>query len=301
MLRVLSIHAAGDIAGVSYAIADAFRRHPVGDILVRSAIRRPSRYAYPADLDWADAAAHWNLADVVHMHATASARKALRAPWRPFVLHHHGTRYRENTEALNAFIADPPAPARAVVATLDLLDLGPDLEWVPNPLDLDLVAPLRHPAPLAGRKLRVAHAPTNRTIKATDAFLAACDRVGVEPVLIERRTWADCLALKGTCDALYDQLDLGYGCNAVEAWAMRLPVIAGAAPGTLDRMRDTFGRLPFIDATGDTLADALALLRDEAARDEWAALGRAHAERWHDGRETVTRLTPIYRTLAQAA
>lgn len=301
MIRVLSTNAGPDTAGVSYAIADAFRRHPVGDVLVRSAIRRHCWTAYPADLDWADAAAHWRLSDVAHFHTTVRAHTILGGEWRPFVLHHHGTRFRRHAARFNAFTADPPAPCRAVVSTLDLLDYGPDLTWVPAPCDLDLVAPLRHPTPLAGRKLRVAHAPTNRTIKATDTFLAACARVGVEPVLIERRTWADCLALKGTCDALYDQLDLGYGCNAVEAWALGLPVIAGATPTTLERMRHTFGTLPFVEATEGTIADALALLRDEATRDEWATLGRAHAERWHDGRETVTRLTPIYRTLAQAA
>ncbi len=136
MIRVLSANAGADTAGVGYAIADAFRRHPAPGIHVRSAARRRSRFAYPADLPWADAPTHYALADVAHFHNTVAAHAALGGgPWRPFVLHHHGTRYRSRPGRYNAFMADPPAPGQAVVATRDRRDLGPHHEWVPHPRD----------------------------------------------------------------------------------------------------------------------------------------------------------------------
>jgi glycosyltransferase involved in cell wall biosynthesis len=88
--------------------------------------------------------------------------------------------------------------------------------------------------------------------------------------------------VKATCHVLYDQVQLGYGNNAVEAWAMGIPVIAGGAPTTLTEMRRRFGSLPFVKATEDTIGDALALLLDEGERERWGAIGQAHARAWHD-------------------
>src|SRR5690606_30034247 len=119
----------------------------------------------------------------------------------------------------------------------------------------------------------------------------ACGRRDGDPVLIERRSWAECLAIKGTCDVLFDPVILGYGNNAIEAGGMGIPVIAGPAPSTLARMRDTLGTLPFL-GTGEG---------GPADRSEYALLGAAHAARWHDGTETVARLEWAYRTQAERA
>ena len=35
---------------------------------------------------------------------------------------------------------------------------------------------------------------------------------------------------KGRADVFVDQMILGYGCNAIEAWGMGIPVIAGVDP-----------------------------------------------------------------------
>lgn len=298
MLRVLSAHAGSDTAGIGVGLAAAFADSD--DIEVRSVARRTNYLAYPADAPWSDAEALWDAADLVHLHGNFKAHRLLLAAGRaakPIVLHHHGTKYRRDAAAYDAAVAGHEPGAVAVAATLDLLDIGPHLTWVPHPVDIDALAAHRNLA-RGKRRLRVGHSPTNRAAKSTEAFLAACKRVDVEPVLIEGQSWAECLRIKGTCDALFDQTTYGYGVSAIEAWAMGIPVVAGGAPSTLDRMRETFGELPFIEATEDTIADALDQLTDTKTRSTWGRKGKAHAKRWHDGRETVVRLTPIYQHLA---
>ena len=288
-MYVLSVRQGSDLAGSSYAITKAFAGHHT--ITVRSAVRLTNYLDYPHDLAWSQLADEWPHADVVHLHENAKPRRILGD--KPFVMHLHGTVFRRNVDLFRRYITDNGGVG--VAATLDLLDLEPSLTWLPHPISRDMLPKRRF---TGGRLLRVAHAPTDRAIKSTEAFLAACRLVGVEPVLVEGKTNAECLAIKATCDALYDQTELGYGVNAIEAWALGLPVIAGGAPSTLARMRAEFGQLPFIETTADTIADALAVLRDEQDRATWAEAGHAHYERFHDGAETVRRLAPIYESLA---
>lgn len=289
------MHAGADTGGCGWGLAGAFAKHPT--IELRSSVRSTNYIDYPNDLPWEQAKDHAIAADVLHLHnTTRTASKVLRVR-RPTVLHHHGTHYRDNARALNREVK--MYKLRAVVATLDLLDYGPGLTWVPQAFELTKLPQRARRDSRAPGPLRVGHAPTNREIKSTDAFLAACEKIpGVIPVLIEGRSWAECLAAKATCDVYFDQVQLGYGCNAIEAWGMGLPVIAGAAPSTLVRMHDTFGWLPFLATTEDEIGDALKAMTEEDTRAHYAALGRAHVTRWHDGRETVRRLEPIYAQLA---
>jgi hypothetical protein len=295
-LFALSIHAGADTGGCGQGLAGAFRRYPQENLTFRSIVRSTNYINYPQDLNWSYAREMTRRADLYHFHNGTATRKVVRGQPKPFVLHQHGTSYREDPERWNTEVRSSKVPAAQVVSTLDLLDLGPNT-WIPQVLDIDWAAKFRAPQP--GRRLRVGHAPTDRAIKSTDAFLAACDRLDVEPVLIERSSWMNCLKVKGTIDVFFDQVTLGYGNNAIEAWAMGIPVIAGGAPETLAKMRATFGGdLPFIEATESTIADAIRLLMDEPARLEWGKRGHDHAVRWHDGRESVERLSRIYRELA---
>jgi hypothetical protein len=289
-VHVLSVNTGADTAGIGHALVRAFART---DVNLRSVARLSNYLAYPPDLPWEEAAARFAAADVAHLHQSLRALTLFGE--KPFVLHHHGTKYRRNHETLNLEV--DRRGGRAIVSTLDLLDYGDNLTWAPHPIRPHRYPRHRHPA--HGAKLRVGHAPTDRTIKSTDAFLAACARLNVEPVLIERQPWARCLTIKGTVDILFDQVHLGYGVNAIEAWAMGIPVIAGAPDTVLTRMRTEFGTLPFLTTTENTLPDAIQTLMDSDTRSEYAALGQAHVARWHDGTETRARLTPIYRALAQ--
>lgn len=266
-----------DIAGVGIGIKRAFDRY--SDIEVRQIRRVPRFYDYSYDAEWDDRQALIEWADIVHVMELPGAIPL----GKPAVLHHHGSYLRANPSILSA-------DAVHVCSTVDLHG-----EWVPSPYDLHALAAYRQPSDI----LTIAHAPTNRTIKGTELFLAACDRLPmpVRVLLIEGVSWSECLRLKGTADIYYDQLGLGYGNNAVEAWAMGIPVIAGAMPDILAEMERRFP-LPFYAATEDTLYDALLdLASSRGKRDYWGRRGLEHARRFHEQWMVVKQLGAIYRSL----
>jgi hypothetical protein len=212
---------------------------------------------------------------------------------KPQVVQFHGTKFRNNPAKFLDLVAR--AGAKAVCSTLDLWLLAPDLlTWLPTPYEADFLAAFRRP--LHDGVLRIAHAPTARPVKSTDAFIAAVRRLGremrVELVLIERQSWHRCLRRKGQADIYFDQVILGYGNNAVEAWGMGIPVIAGAQPETLGEMEDRFGILPFLAATEDTIYEALVEMAE--TREAWAERGRLHFERFHEASRVVGLLENIY-------
>lgn len=195
------------------------------------------------------------------------------------------------------------AGATAVCSTLDLTLLAPHMvTWLPSPYNLDWLATFREEQHKTGGPVRVGHAPTARAIKSTDALIDACKELAgeVELVLIEKKDWMTCLKMKGTVDVYFDQVILGYGNNAVEAWGMGLPVIAGAQPDTLTVMRDTFGELPFYEATEDTIVEALTAMLEPNERDWWSHVGRSFVEKWHTEESVVSLLETMYESKVTA-
>lgn len=310
-LDVLSINAGADTGGVSWGLFQAFQQHALVNfgtaMLSDNYIRYPSAgrtfwndtsrpYAYPEIYET------WGQAQVLHLHNNLRTLRVFLdrgQPNRPFVLHHHGTEFRDEHVAMNADVAS--RGQRAVISTIDMFDLGTNLVWVPAPCRIPDLLAIRKPR---GGRLRVGHAPTNRALKSTDAFLAACKGLDVEVVMVERSTWAQVLAVKATCDIWYDQVEAGgypggYGCNAVEAWAMGIPVVAGVAPRTRELMAGIFGpRMPFYEAERASIGDAIRALMDESIRAEYGALGHDHVQRYHSGAYSRAALLPVYRDLA---
>jgi hypothetical protein len=160
--------------------------------------------------------------------------------------------------------------------------------------------------------VRVAHSPTFRTLKSTEAVISAvadlqAEGLPVELDLIERVTWGECLRRKARADIYIDQVILGYGCNAIEAWGMGLPVIAGVDPdradavnhpipgSTRDRMLREFGSLPFYEASESTIVDTLReLVKSAELRAEWAVRGMEHVGRFHAQLPALERLVGLY-------
>ena len=316
-LRVLSLQKGADTGGQAIRIKRAFERH-APDWSFRCMTQPPiSNYIdYPYDLRWSNKTvrAMWPAVDVLHLHNSFGTirwseqhnRRLDHA--KPAVLHYHGTQFRQH----HAVLMDEQRERRGlgIVSTLDLHLLDPDeLEWLPAPYDLDWLAGLRRHH--GGSTIRIAHAPTNREIKSTAHFLAAIARLqseghDVEADLIEHASWAECLARKATADIYFDQSILGYGCNAIEAWGMGIPVVAGvdreraAALGhpigdVLGEYRRRFGELPFYPATEATIYDALlAMVTDPGLRATYAQRGQQHARRYHDEAAVVRQLQAIY-------
>ena len=175
------------------------------------------------------------------------------------------------------------------------------LHWLPTAYDVDWLAQVgeqnrRKP----DGRVRVVSAPTNRDYKSTAALEQAvrqlqAEGLPVDLVLVEGRPWSECLAIKATADIYFDQVILGYGCNAVEAWGMGIPVIAGAQPWTLGKMTEMWGGLPFYEATEQTIVDAIRMLVQSAdLRAEYAEKGMAHVRKYHDEKPALERLVELY-------
>lgn len=297
-MRVLNVGNT-DLGGDGIRTKWAFDRHAPGWVYVQ-AVRKTNYLGYPIDASFGDACAFD--ADVVHARNSFRAARMAGCSGKPMVIHHHGTRLRNNPARILA--EQQHARAVGLAATLDLWLLARDeLEWLPAPYDLAFLASLRRP--VEDGVLRVGHAPTNRAVKSTEAFLAAAAKLGrelpVAVVLIEGQSWWDCLKLKATCDVYFDQVLLGYGNNAIESWGMGIPVVAGAQPDTLAEYERRFGSIPFPVADEGSIYQALRGLADPGVREWWRHRGLEHVQQWHAEKRVVEQLQSVYRRAMEAA
>lgn len=229
----------------------------------------------------------YEAADVVVVHNDAKIyERVADGSKKRVIVHHHGTRFRGYPGLVWKEGEDIGADLQTV-STVDLLLSVPEgqtAEWFPQVVDVERMQAMRDLHYTPNPRLRISHAPTNRGVKGTRHVIAASRRLRGEAdlVLIENQPWSMCLAQKATSDLFIDQLALGYGNNALEAWAMGLPVLCGATESILARMRREYGGvLPFYTTTPDTLVSDIRKFRDPDLRAEWAAIGRAHVERFH--------------------
>lgn len=294
-MRVVNYLPYDDVGGVGYRTATAFNQYRP-DWTYHAYRGAPSYLNFPEHTawDWLALIRDWNAADVVHVHDHLPQVGVNK----PTVVTFHGTGFREQSATLLPMSLK--AGARVLVSTLDLwLQHPDDVMWMPQMDDIDRLATYRQPH---DGPLRIGHAPTNRSLKSTDLFLTACDRLSkqipVEVVLIEQQPWEQCLQLKGTLDVLFDQTAYGYGGNAIEAWAMGIPVICGAQDDTLNEYQHRFGYLPFVQAEPNTIYEALLQLTSQPERTHWGQVGNQHAKKYHSYRYGVERLAPVYQALA---
>jgi hypothetical protein len=276
----------------------------LGTLEIRSAHRAEAYFAFPNDIHWdrktepviremADRA------DVIHLNNSHAAYTRLRLTKKPALLHHHGSMFRSDPQKM-LDIATFHRMTQAV-STIDLQRPDPKrLHWLPTAYDVDTLLAYReaHRREPDG-KVRIVHCPTNRIGKSTDLFIAVTrelvKEIPLEVVIVENKTWAETMAVKATADIVYDQLLYGYGCNAVEAWAMGIPVIAGADDWTLDKMFETWGQMPFLVADEQTLKHGIRKMVGAAQmRADWAAFGMAHVRKYHDEKPALEKLAELY-------
>lgn len=287
------------------------------NLRIRSAHHSEHLYqSMPADIVW-DRASDRQVrqlaleADIIHLNNSwrpwqrLNLRELVNGRFRkiekPLLLHHHGSLFRQDPKGMLSKARQ--LGAVQAVSTVDLMRASPSLlHWLPTAYDVDWLVEFgnEHRRPPDGR-IRVVSAPTNRMWKSTETLEAAvatlqAEGLPIDLLLIENRPWAECMALKATADIYFDQVKLGYGCNAIEAWGMGIPVIAGADEWTLTKMREVYGSasLPFYEATEETVADAIRALMTKRTRTTYANRGMRHIRTFHDERPALTRLAELY-------
>jgi hypothetical protein len=246
-------------------------------------------------------------ADIIHLNNSTMAYRRLHVRHgTPTLLHHHGSLFRRDPAKLMREAAE--IRATQCVSTVDLMQPNPELlHWMPTAYDIDWLeafgkAHRRQPNGV----LRVVQCPTDLgpdyPYKSTAVLRKAVDGLraqgmNIELVVVRDTPWIDAMAIKATADVYFDQVKLGYGCNAVEAWGMGIPVIAGADEWTLQQMRRVYDTkdLPFYEATEDTISAALVDMASEGKRSEYAARGMQHVRRYHDELPALSRLASLYR------
>lgn len=312
-MNVLILATGVDTGGQGYRIREAFARNRP-DWTVNSVAHHGHQFGYPEHLRFsvrvqeASIRPLYDAADVFHARRDLVGWNRLdRRQGKPTVLHHHGTKFRLEHGRLTR--EAQAIGAQQIASTLDLTLLAPDVTWVPSPYDLRELEALRqqHYAPHDG--VRVGYFPTSPKFKSSELVAHVVGKMGV-PFQHNLRgpggknlltvPWREVLEQKATVDVYVDQVPNGsypggYGNNAIEAWGMGLPVVAGVAEPARSLMLERFGTLPFVEADRTNLSDVLRRLIDSAAmREEYAQRGREHVERWHDGRATVEILEGVY-------
>jgi len=311
-MRVLVLCGGADTGGQGIRIRTAFARFRP-DWEVRSVTASRNYMDYEEDVFWStnndQIAALYEQADVIHVRNTFDVCRRFekrRRPrkTKPVVIHHHGSMFR--TDHAHLLRQSQQLGAVGLVSTLDLLRYAPDrLTWLPIPHDLDELAAIRQQAVRDPDKVIIHHSPTNRRVKDTDLFEQVGDALmekypQVECRVVERVPWQQNLALKAEADIVYDQLQLGWGNNALEAWAMGVPVVAGVKdPSVRAMMVRALGDLPIVEASPETLYEALeGLVLSADKRRADGERGLAYVRQYHDHQVVVPRLVEAYERAA---
>jgi hypothetical protein len=297
--------------GNRYALA----AEKLGSLAIRSAHVAEAYFDFPRDIRWtrsthAEVQRLADECDVIHLNNSYRAYTKLKMPRvrKPALLHHHGSLLRNHGASLLS--EAKRFNMVQAVSTVDLLRYAPEAHWLPTAYDLDELAQIgkdnRRPA---DGMVRIVSCPTNAEYKSTALLEAAvrelqAEGLPVELVLVLGRPWAECLRIKATADIYFDQIAVpkidypgGYGCNAIEAWGMGIPVVAGADEWTTVRMRQEWNTdsLPFAEATDSTTVDVLrSLVQSPDLRATYTAIGMAHVQRYHAEKPALARLAELY-------
>ena len=172
-------------------------------------------------------------------------------------------------------------------------DVGPPAivlrDWEPPPVEPGLV-------------VRVAHAPSKRAVKGTEAVIAAVDALRargapVELDLIEGVPNREARLRYAAADVVVDQLRIGwYGMFAIESMALAKPVVVHLDEEAAAETEEAFGlELPLVRADEGNLENVLAgLLEVRETLPELGRRSREYVERVHAHTSVARRVLEIY-------
>ena len=245
--------------------------------------------------------------DVFHFHAglTLAPRRLtlplLKASRKGIVFQSWGSDLRGRGAGEVSYLRDAGAVIVGSYLTRRLAPRGPWPEYdvVPPALVLDDWEP--SPAE-PGETLRIAHAPSKRAVKGTEAVLAAVESLRakgapVELDLIEGVPNAEARLRYAAADVVVDQLRIGwYGMFAIESMALGRPVVVHLDEQAAAETEEAFGlELPLERADESSLEHVLGDLVETRA--ELPALGqrsREYVERVHAHTAVARRVLEIY-------
>jgi glycosyltransferase involved in cell wall biosynthesis len=245
--------------------------------------------------------------DVFHFHAglTMLPRRlnlpALRVLRKGIVFQSWGSdlRGRRASEVRYLRSADAVIVGSFLTRRLAPRDRWPEYDVVHPAIDLAAWEP-RPKDP--GDVLRVAHAPSKRAVKGTDAVLAAVESLRkrgapIELDLIEGVPNREARIRYGAADVVVDQLRIGwYGMLAIESMALAKPVVVHLDEEAAAETEEAFGlELPLVRAEENGLEDVLAGLVD--VRESLPELGRRsreYVEQVHAHTKVARQVLDIY-------
>lgn len=305
MNRLVIMSGGADVGGCGISLKRSFDRHAPG-WEARAICRTETYLKYPTDILWepldrttrSQVISLVRQADVLHL---MDSERPLRdfAPYlsgKKVVVHHLGTHFRRNPVAMSRICAR--YGATQVTDSIDLV--RPEVSFEPVPADFDALSRLREEHFQPSERIRIAHAPTRRAVKSTRTIVDAVERLQrrypIDFDLIERVGHRECLERKARADIFIDQLMLGFGMNAIECWAMGIPVVSGLIDRQArERAFGMWGGLPWEDATAETLEAVIErLVVDAGYRAEAGQRGTAHGLAWHSEAAVVDRMLAVY-------
>jgi hypothetical protein len=162
-------------------------------------------------------------------------------------------------------------------------------DWEPSPVE-------------PGDVLRVAHAPSKRKVKGTEAVLAAVEALQqrgapIELDLIEGVPNREARKRYAAADVVVDQLRVGwYGMFAIESMALAKPVVVHLDERGAAETEEAFGlELPLVRADEGSLETVLGgLVERRAELPELGRRSREYVERVHAHTAVARRVLEIY-------
>lgn len=193
---------------------------------------------------------------------------------KPVVTTYHGSWFRSQKEKI--IQRDKELCFVSTALTLDLCDES--VRWIGR-----AIPELKHNP---NSDFTVVHAPTQRHRKGTATIIEAMKQVDAKLSLIEKMPYKNCLKLKAKGHVLIDQVGnnaLGYGTNALEAWAMGMPVISNAPDSVLWKIVSMCGYVPFLIARNkdDIIKHINRLKNDATFYHEWRDAGIKFVRDYH--------------------
>jgi glycosyltransferase involved in cell wall biosynthesis len=249
--------------------------------------------------------------DVFHFHAglTITPKRInlplLRALGKGVVFQSWGSDLRSQPAEAVRYLRYADAVIVGSFQTRRLAPKGrwPDYEVVPPAIDLTDW----QPAPKErGETVRVAHAPSRRHVKGTDALLAAIEAlqsrgVPIELDLIEGVPNREARRRYELADVIVDQLRVGwYGMFAIESMALAKPVVCYLDPEAVIETDAAWGKVPVVRADEGSIGRVLDQLVETRERlPELGRRSREYVERVHSHTGVARRVLDIYLRLTR--